>query len=142
MKFLVNLLIIGACVCGWNSIAEDGHGLLRPVPSNPPDVVDDGDKSRLSCSEIVPALEEYHSLARSNEEALAGFIVEVTNVMFDWHENLRPLEGSSQPIPVGTFDPIYEGAGQIEEVVGLIYENSDQLAARMEVILQSVKDCL
>ena len=142
MKSLIKLVLVGLAVFSLTSFSENQNSPLKPVPENPTDIVDDFNKSRLSCGEIVGALEEYNTLARANEEAFAEFVLQVTGVMYEWHEVLSPLEGSSEVIRQGAFDPIQEGAYQIEEVVGLVYDNSDQLKARMEVIIQSLKSCL
>lgn len=142
MKSLIKLALVGTAVFSLCSFSENSTSPLRPVPQNPSDVVDDSNKSRLSCGEIVAALEEYNTLARANEEAFAEFVLQLTGVMYEWYGQLSPLEGSSETIRRGTFNPIQEGAVQIEEVVGLVYENSDQLKFRMEVIIQSLKNCL
>jgi hypothetical protein len=116
--------------------------VLTPLPLNPTDLVSDANKQTLTCAEIPAALEAYNTLARANEAALADFILEVTNLMYTWFEILSPFETNAGPIEAGTFAPIQEGAVQMEEVVGLVYENSDQLAARMQIIMTSLENCL
>ncbi len=139
---LVKVVLIGVVVCSQSSFSEKRVSLLKPLPNSPADLVENFDKNQLPCSEVSAALEEYNELARANEIAFADFILEVTGVMYDWHRELQPLEGESGVIRQGMFDPIYQGAEQVDEIVGMIYENSDQLAARMDVIINSLKNCL
>lgn len=142
MKSLLKLALIGITGFSVGSFSESQTSPLKPLPENPADMVEDSGKRQLSCSEIPAALEEYNELARANELAFADFILEVTGVLFDWHRELSPLEGSSETIRRGAFDPISQGAEQIDGVVGLVYENSDQLAARMGIIVNTLKTCL
>ncbi|MCB0407883.1 MAG: hypothetical protein KDD34_06740 [Bdellovibrionales bacterium] len=115
---------------------------LSPLPESPNFKVSNPSKKVLACSEIMGALKEYNELARGNEAAIADFLLEITTVMYDWHNQLSPLEGKQILIPNGTFQPIYDGTQQIEEIVGIVYENSDQLKARMELIIESLESCL
>lgn len=115
---------------------------LPPLPENPQDVVTDTDKSVLECAEIPAALAEYNELARANESALADFLLEVTNLLYTWYELLLPLENKQGPIEAGTFRPVQEGAEQIDSVVGMVYDNSEQLKQRMEIIMTSLEQCL
>ena len=142
MKSLIKISLIGLAVFSLCSFSENQRSPLKSLPENPTDVVEDSDKPQLSCADLPQALEEYNHLARANEVAFADFTLEVTAVMFDWHNQLRPLEGSSGTLRQGTFDPIYKGAEQIDGIVGMVYENSDQLASRMDVIIKTLKTCL
>lgn len=123
-------------------LAAHAQSFLKTLPESNIENVKSYDKSLINCADIPSALKEYNELARANETAFADFLLDVTNVMYGWHETLVPLEGSNQNIPAGTFEPIYDGTQQIDELVGMAYDNSEQLSLRLNIIMSSLQKCL
>lgn len=137
--FAVSVGLLGTL--SW-SFAQNQIPKLSPTPTAPEIRVPSAEKSEWACNEISGALQEYNQLARGHENAIAEFVVEVNNIMFNWYEILRPFEDTTVSIPEGTFSPIDLGATQVGEVVGLVYENSNLLDQRMQVIMTSLRKCL
>ncbi|MGE4130201.1 MAG: hypothetical protein AB7F86_01110 [Bdellovibrionales bacterium] len=95
----------------------------------------------LDCDQIPAALQQYNSMEREHEASVGTFFTEVENRMQEWYSVLQPYEGTAEPLPVGLFDPLSNGAGQIGMVNSMISDNSSLLAVEMDRIMESLRAC-
>ena len=124
------------------SFAENKNPILLPSPSTPQIGVPGSGKVEYGCGEIIAALQDYNDIARAHERAIVSFVGDVSEIMTSWHQTLSPLENSRTLLPKGTFDPIQKGVDEIDPLMGMIEENSQQLNFRVQSLLSSLEKCL
>lgn len=101
----------------------------------------DTTEPNIPCADIITRLEKYSSMARQHDLSVSTFLGEVTGKLLGWYDQLQPLEGTQQELPVGVFSPLQDGANKITAVTDIAYENTALLANEMDRLINSLKQC-
>ena len=138
-QFLVGVVTIGVAVLPEAQAVSPQKSLGLPslkLPSTTPPVI------TTACDTLKARLEAYSDLARQNEENIAGYLGDLSQVMKVWHRELSPLEGHSVFIEKGSFDPIRNTSDNVAGSSQTVRRNSDDLAAIVKEILIDLPGCL
>lgn len=115
---------------------------LQPIPQAPTQRLPiQTDAPNYSCAEVADKLEAYNTMARSHDQSVSSFLGQVTEKAMQWYSDLQPLEGKSQQIKEGTFEPIQTGATEIGNITNLAFDNSELLANELDRIIVSLRQC-
>ncbi len=121
------------------------HALAAALPDipNPPQIrlpIDKG-QANIPCDQIATRLNKYNQMARQHDQSVTAFLGEVTQKLSIWHDMLAPLEGTTQTIAVGTYDPLQTGSEQISKITDYAFDNTELLANELDRIIVSMRDC-
>jgi hypothetical protein len=115
--------------------------ILNPIPPTHLKLVRENPDPP-TCEELEARLIKFSENARAEDNALFGFMTDVSSINLSWYQELQPLENTTQTISVGTFKDIYSGVNEINNVMTDVSSNSSVLAGEMDLILQAVHNCL
>jgi hypothetical protein len=134
-KFSVLLAILAT------SFAASASIKLKPVPTGADPALPDVTLQTIPCDQIMDRLADVKSKISSHEDGLNGFLGQINQAYKDWYAQLAPLEGTTQTIPVGTFDPLQAAATNTDDVVNASFDNTDRLTTEMVSIVTSAGAC-
>lgn len=99
------------------------------------------DEGNIPCDQLVNRLITYNQMARQHDQSVTAFLGEVTTKVNGWYDLLKPLEGKTQRIESGTFEPLKTGSEQISKITDLAFDNTELLAIELDRIIVSLRAC-
>lgn len=115
--------------------------LLAPIPAaNVPSFTNQ--PQPVTCTDLPARLQKYSDNTHLHEQSLISFLNDVSATSQNWYNQLFPLEGQTETIPVGTFDVVDKGSSDIQSVTDLAAQNSVYLKKDLDLILAALSSCL
>ncbi|MEO0334934.1 MAG: hypothetical protein AAF202_00965 [Pseudomonadota bacterium] len=142
LKLILAGAFLGVCISAGLAYATGQIPELTGPPEKSEDVVGDPSDQKIACGDIVDSLRDYNELHFENGEAIAGYIQAVGTHMYEWNEVFTQLEDKTVTFRRAYFEPILRTAETNDEISEMIFENTDQLAQRIEKVIESLEACL
>jgi|GEM_PF-5386370 hypothetical protein len=142
-SFFLKLLFGGLLLGGGLATQASVPLALKKLPPSPHFSFDPGTPPEIPrCVDLARRFDRMRAIIEENNYVLTAFMDDSSRVMGEWYDQLQPLEGQPVTLEPGTFAALDEGGRQINEVVGLSYENADYIKNEMLKIAQALVKCL
>jgi len=140
---MFKILMLAAFSVGSIAMANPrGAITLQPiVQPNDPKLPIATDQPPIACDQIVAAMQNYKQMQQAHENSLTSFLSDVGGKVSAWYTQLSPLEGTNQPIPVGTFSVLQDGGNKISTITDMAFDNTDLLSQELDHIITSLQGC-
>jgi len=115
---------------------------LAPLPEPPSALLNiDIDAPPIACDRILNELMKFKDMNRQHEDSIAAFLGQTVEKISGWYDQLGPLEGQRNRIPLGTFETLKTGSEKMAMIVDYSYDNTALLSAELDRIIVSLRDC-